>query len=84
MESQYLILFDCKDQIVLNSSFTTFNNVVDLNMRQRDEIELTNLRIAEMLANNELQATNFRAFKKNFDASYKEPIDDVCAQNIFL
>ncbi|KAL4449684.1 hypothetical protein ABPG74_007507 [Tetrahymena malaccensis] len=73
-----------KNEIVLNSSLTTFNNVVDLSARQKEEIEQINLRIAEMLANNELQANNFRDFKKNFDSQYKQPIDDVAAQNIYL
>ncbi|EAR98280.2 RPAP3 monad-binding domain protein, putative (macronuclear) [Tetrahymena thermophila SB210] len=73
-----------KNEIVLNSSLTTFNNVVDLSARQKEEIEQINLRIAEMLANNELQANSFRDFKKNFDSQYKFPIDDVAAQNIYL
>ncbi|KAL4495467.1 hypothetical protein ABPG72_020208 [Tetrahymena utriculariae] len=73
-----------KNEIVLNSSLTTFNNIVDLSARQNEEIEQINFRIAEMLANNELQANNFRDFKKNFDSQYKQPIDDVAAQNIYL
>lgn len=33
-------------EIVLNSALTTFNNVVDLSMRKREEIEAINMRIA--------------------------------------
>lgn len=32
-----------------------------------------------MLANNELQANNFREFKKTFDEHYAEPTNDVAA-----
>jgi len=32
-----------------------------------------------MLANNELQSNNFREFKKNFDQSYRDPVDDASA-----
>lgn len=40
--------------------------------------------IAEQLSNSEMNCKNFRDFKKNFDKFYKQPIDEIISQTIFM
>lgn len=54
----------------MNAEFLTFNNVVDLTVKDQSKTATNNQIIASSLANSELIANNFSHFRKSFDKLY--------------
>lgn len=75
--------FDQKPNKIMNAELLTFNKVVDLTMKNQEQVSKENEIIAQVLSNSELIASNFSQFRKSFDKVYTEKIDETSANQVY-